>query len=90
MSDSDGSPFEGFTEAEVHHIPPTQAVNSVDIVVSPIGSMGSEPQIRTPSTLSRTGIMDSSFRQASIASTPGHSRHSRSRSRVPELSDPAR
>ena len=43
MSDSDGSPFEGFTEAEVHHIPPAQAENSVDVVLSPIGSIGSEP-----------------------------------------------
>ena len=45
MSDSEGSPFEGFTEAEVRHIPPTQAVDSVDVVVSPIGSIGTESQM---------------------------------------------
>ena len=45
MLDSDGSPFEGFTEAELRHIPPTQAVDSADIMVSPVGSIGTESQI---------------------------------------------
>ena len=80
MSDSDGSPFEGFTEAEVRHIPPTQAVDSASIVVSPVRSTGLEPHLRTPS----------SSRQASIASTPAHARHSRSHSRAPGLSDQIR
>ena len=43
MSDSDGSPFEGFTEAELRHLPPTQAVDSANIVVSPVRSMGWSP-----------------------------------------------
>ena len=71
MSDSDGSSFEGFTEAEVRHIPPTQAVNSVDVVVSPIGSIGSEPPMRTSSASSCSGYADNSC-QASVASTPGY------------------
>ena len=57
MSDSDGSPFKGFTEAEVRHTPPTQAVDSVSIVVSPVRSTELEPHLQTPS----------SFRQASVA-----------------------
>ena len=44
MSDTNGSPFEAFTEAEVGHIQPTEAVNSEDVVVSPVRSIGSEPQ----------------------------------------------
>ena len=86
MSDSGGSLFEGFTEAEVRHIPPTQAVNSADVVVSTVRSLGLEPAIRTSSGFSA----GSSSRQASVASTPAHSRHSRSRSRAPGLADQIR
>ena len=57
MSDSDGSPFKGFTEAEVRHIPPTQAVDSASIVVSPIRATGLEPHLRTASTLSHAGYV---------------------------------
>ena len=75
MSDSDGSLFEEFTEAEVRHMPSTQAVNSVNI---------------TRCSLSCSGIAGSSARQASVVSTLGHSRHSRSRSRAPGLLDQIR
>ena len=65
MSDSGGSLFEGFTEVEVCHIPPTQAVNSADVVIFPIGSIGLEPPMRTSSGFSA----GCSSRQASVAST---------------------
>ena len=80
MSDSDRSSFKGFTEAEVRHIPPTQAVNSTGVTVSPVGSSGLEPPMQTPS----------SSRQASAANTPAHARHSRSRSCALGLSDQIR
>ena len=91
MSDSGGSPFEGFTEAVVRHIPPTQVVDSADIVVSPVGSIGTESQMRTTSSLSCSSIMDSitgkSAREASVASTPGFSRLFRSHSRARGLAN---
>ena len=83
MSDSGGSPFEGFTEAEVCHITPTQAVNSAIVVISLVGSSGLEP----PMQLLVFFSAGSSSRQASIASTPAHSRHSRSHSCAPGLAD---
>ena len=76
MLDSDGSPFEGFTEAEIRHLPPTQAVDSADIVVSPIRSTGMEPPMQTPSVSS-----------SSVVGTPAHDRSSRSRSRALGLAD---
>ena len=62
-------------EVKVRHIPPTQAVELANVVVSPVRSSGLEPPMQTPS----------SSRQVSVASTLAQAWHSRSRSRAPGL-----
>ena len=90
MSDSDRSPFEGFTEAEVRHIPPTQADDDATVVVSPVESTGSGSHVRTPLSLTRAGQAGFSARDRdrSVASTPA--RRSRSQSRASGLADQIR
>ena len=61
-------------------------VDSAD-VVSSVGSIGTESQMRTPSSLSCSSIAGNSATEAYIASNPGCSRLSRSCSHAPGLAD---
>ena len=76
MSDSDGSPFEGFTEAEFRHLPPTQAVDSANLVVFPSDPQGWSPLCELVVFL--------------VFPLPAHERQSRSHLRAPGLADQIR
>ena len=77
MSDSGGSPFVGFTEAEVHHIPPTQAVNFADVVVFSVGSIGLEPPMRTPSGFFLRAVLRDRLPKPALRSTQDTQDHIR-------------